>query len=53
MLFSVEQGFVGRNEIRAPLKMPSWEAKKVQAFSISSECKTLTMAQYSISMFKQ
>ena len=26
MLFSVEQAFVGRNEIQAPLKMPSWEA---------------------------
>ena len=26
MLFSVEQAFVGREEIRAPLKMPAWEA---------------------------
>ena len=26
MLFSVEQGFVGRDEIRAPFKMPAWEA---------------------------
>ena len=26
MLFSVEQAFVGRNEIQAPLKMPAWEA---------------------------
>ena len=26
MLFSVEQGFVGRDEIRAPLKTPAWEA---------------------------
>ena len=27
MLSSVEQAFVGREEIRAPLKMPAWEAK--------------------------
>ena len=27
MLFSVEQAFVGREEIRAPLKTPAWEAK--------------------------
>ena len=26
MLSSVEQAFVGRDEIRAPLKMPAWEA---------------------------
>ena len=26
MLFSVEQAFVGRDEKRAPLKMPEWEA---------------------------
>ena len=26
MLFSVEQAFVGRDEIRAPLKRPAWEA---------------------------
>ena len=25
MLFSVEQAFVGRGEIRAPLKTPAWE----------------------------
>ena len=28
MLSSVEQAFVGREEIRAPLKMPAWEAIK-------------------------
>ena len=27
MLFSVEQAFVGRDENRAPLKTPAWEAK--------------------------
>ena len=26
MLFSVEQAFVGRDEKRAPLKTPVWEA---------------------------
>ena len=28
MLFSVEQAFVGREEIRAPLKTPAWEASR-------------------------
>ena len=28
MLFSVEQAFVGRDETRAPLKTPAWEAKQ-------------------------
>ena len=38
MLSSVEQAFVGRDEIRAPLKTPAWEAsfsdetQKMQAF---------------------
>ena len=27
MLSSVDQAFVGREEIRAPLKMPAWEAR--------------------------
>ena len=27
MLFPVEQAFVGRNEKRAPLKTPVWEAR--------------------------
>ena len=27
MLFSVEQAFVGREEIRALLKTPAWEAR--------------------------
>ena len=26
MLFSVEQAFLGRDEKRAPLKTPAWEA---------------------------
>ena len=26
MLFSIEQAFVGRDEIRAPLKTPAYEA---------------------------
>ena len=28
MLFSVEQAFVGREEIRAPPKTPAWEARE-------------------------
>ena len=31
LLFSVEQAFVGRDEILAPLKMPASEASIVQA----------------------
>ena len=31
MLFSVEQAFVGRNEKRAPLKTPTWEATGYRA----------------------
>ena len=31
MLFSVEQTFVGREEIRAPLKTPAWEASRAPA----------------------
>ena len=27
MLFSVEQAFAGRDEIRVPLKTPAWEAR--------------------------
>ena len=27
MLFSVEQAFVGRDEMRGPLKAPAWEAR--------------------------
>ena len=44
MLSSVEQAFVGRDEIRAPLKMPAWEAsfsdetQKMQAFFYFFPC---------------
>ena len=31
MLSSVEQAFVGRDEIRAPLKMLAWEARSTPA----------------------
>ena len=37
MLFSVEQAFVGREEIRAPLKTPAWEATKAPSPSNSQE----------------
>ena len=33
MLFSVEQVFVGRDEIRAPIKTPAWEAMKSRLLS--------------------
>ena len=35
MLFSVEQAFVGREEIRAPLKTPAWEASKSPTQSLT------------------
>ena len=34
MLSSVEQACVGREEIRAPLKTPAWEAKPQAAHTI-------------------
>ena len=37
MLFSVEQAFVGREEIRAPLKTPAWEANLATDFSKVSQ----------------
>ena len=36
MLFSVEQAFVGRDEKRAPLKTPAWEARWKEAGGIGS-----------------
>ena len=36
MLSSVEQAFVGREEIRAPLKMPAWEARYIADSKIST-----------------
>ena len=36
MSSSVEQAFVGRDEKRAPLKMPAWEARGLQANVSSS-----------------
>ena len=34
MLFSVEQAFVGRDERRAPLKTPAWEARAVKVMQL-------------------
>ena len=34
MLFSVEQAFVGRDEKRAPLKTPAWEASFTAATAV-------------------
>ena len=33
MLFSIEQAFVGRDEIQAPLKIPVWEANFKMTYS--------------------
>ena len=35
MLFSAEQAFVGRDERRAPLKTPVWEARWIQDPSLA------------------
>ena len=35
MLFSVEQAYVGRDERRAPLKTPAWEARLTGDFLTS------------------
>ena len=37
MLSSVEQAFVEREEIRAPLKTPAWEAMKQAVWKKKSE----------------
>ena len=37
MLFSVEQAFVGRDEKRAPLKTPAWEASDSGALARAAE----------------
>ena len=37
MSSSVEQAFVGREEIRASLKAPAWEASKMAARSDGSD----------------
>ena len=43
MLFSVEQAFVGREEIRAPLKTPAWEATiLLAAYSLKTQSKKST-----------
>ena len=34
MLSSVEQAFVGRDEIRAPLKTPAWEVTSSAALNV-------------------
>ena len=45
MLFTAELAFVGRDEIRAPLKMPAWEATEARAIVVKSQghyCKELS-----------
>ena len=44
MLFSVEQAFVGREEIRAPLKTPAWEANSQTADVVPSPFASLSPA---------
>ena len=39
MLFWVEQAFVGREEIRAPLKTPAWEANLSITIKSLTRCK--------------
>ena len=41
MLFSVEQAFVGRDKVRAPPKMPAWEATR----SLAQVKRSLTSAE--------
>ena len=53
MLSSGEQAFVGRDEMRAPLKMPAWEAIKFWALCQLSvnPIQTLNIVSYFISYF--
>ena len=43
MLFSVEQAFVGRDEIRAPLKTSAWEATSSTQKLTQSKQKHITL----------
>ena len=48
MLSSVEQAFVGREEKRAPLKTPAWEARLLAASLVSEWFRTdFTVVSYS------
>ena len=46
MLFSVEQAFVGREEIRAPLKTPAWEATMSYTTFWISKAKISRISEY-------
>ena len=48
MLSSVEQAFVGRDEKRAPLKTPAWEAS---IFSENAKLNLCLHMQYLITLF--
>ena len=51
MLFSVEQAFVGREEIRAPLKTPAWEASiKTTGDKISKHLEVIIISNTSKSV---
>ena len=45
MLSSVEQAFVGREEIRAPLKAPAWEAIVNQALSATHSARIFAVCE--------
>ena len=51
MLFSVEQAFVGREEIRAPLKTPAWEAMHSLDRTQLIHMSIVLSFQFSVSLF--
>ena len=53
MLSSVEQAFVGREEIRAPLKMPAWEARGDRLHIYPSYVLVLTSMSFAIIFLAQ
>ena len=48
MLFPVEQTFVGRDEKRAPLKTPAWEA-----MNVTVSCNVLSRWAQLVSVFSR
>ena len=57
MLSSVEQAFVGRDEKRAPLKTPAWEAKSLCTYLVyvrlnSIYCIVVSSLLFSPSIYK-
>ena len=52
MLSSVEQAFVGREEIRAPLKTPAWEARLLAAVPERNKIRTARAAEIQPDQYK-